>query len=186
MSPRRSWTLPARFGSDSEALVRRDQSSLDHALTGSQPPLQSPMAHVIRRAPGRLGRSGVRRARRTVTGAGRVEGETGVWQITVTPDTREGLSISLAPTADCEAGGAVCTEDGRALSTGEVRLVTGPGPETRIRESDRAHADESSSSGTSWPTVGCAHATRTAIAPAAAASARPGCTAVSGSRAGPR
>ena len=61
-----------------------------------------------------------------VTGATRGDGETGVWAIAVTPDTREALSISLPPAADCDADGAVCTSDGRALSIGAAHIVTGP------------------------------------------------------------
>ena len=64
------------------------------------------------------------------TGAARVDGESGVWEITVTPDSREDLSIALAPTEDCEAEGAVCTSDGRALSVVPAHIVPGPGPET--------------------------------------------------------
>ena len=66
-----------------------------------------------------------------VTGAARVDGEPGVWAITVTPDTREELSITLAPTAECEADGAVCTADGRALSIGAAHLVSGPPDDAR-------------------------------------------------------
>ena len=65
-----------------------------------------------------------------VTGAARVDGESGVWAITVTPDTREALSISLPPAADCAADGAVCTSDGRALLIGAAHIVGGPGPDT--------------------------------------------------------
>ena len=65
-----------------------------------------------------------------VTGAARVGGASGVWAITVTPDSREELSITLAPAADCEADGAVCTSDGRALSNGAAHIVNGPGPDT--------------------------------------------------------
>ena len=61
-----------------------------------------------------------------VTGAARVDGEPGVWAITVTLDTRKALSITLAPTAACDADGAVCTADGRALSIGAAHLVSGP------------------------------------------------------------
>ena len=64
------------------------------------------------------------------TGAARVDGESGVWEITVTPDSRDDLSIALAPTEDCEAEGAVCTSDGRALSVVPAHIVPGPGPET--------------------------------------------------------
>ena len=65
------------------------------------------------------------------TGAARGGGESGVWAITVTPDSREDLSITLAPAADCAADGAVCTADGRALSGGAAGIVLGPGPETQ-------------------------------------------------------
>ena len=69
-----------------------------------------------------------------VTGAARVDGESGVWAITVTPDSREELSIALAPATDCAADGAVCTSDGRALSGGLAHIVSGPGPETQTEE----------------------------------------------------
>ena len=69
-----------------------------------------------------------------VTGAARVDGESGAWEITVTPDTREELSITLVPSADCAADGAVCTSDGRALSIGAAHIVSGPGPETQTPE----------------------------------------------------
>ena len=68
-----------------------------------------------------------------VTGAARVDGESGVWAITVTPATREELSIALAPAAECAADGAVCTADGRALSSGAAAIVIGPGPETQTQ-----------------------------------------------------
>ena len=69
-----------------------------------------------------------------VTGAARVDGESGVWSITVAPDSREALSITLAPAAECAADGAVCTSDGRALSTGASAIVNGPGPESQTQE----------------------------------------------------
>ena len=71
-----------------------------------------------------------------VTGAARVDGASGVWAITVTPATREALSITLAPAAECAADGAVCTLDGRALSTGAAASVIGPGPETQQPDAD--------------------------------------------------
>ena len=69
-----------------------------------------------------------------VTGAARVGGASGVWAITVTPDSREELSITLAPAADCAADCAVCTSDGRALSNGAAHIVPGPGPETDTQQ----------------------------------------------------
>ena len=85
-----------------------------------------------------------------VTGAARVAGESGVWAITVTPDSREELSITLAPATDCAADGAVCTSDGRALSGGLAHIVSGPGPDEP--ESNRAATGAPTISGT--PQVG--------------------------------
>ena len=48
------------------------------------------------------------------------------WEITVQPSGNAGVTVSLPVTTDCDAQGAVCTSDGRMLSTG-VELVT-PGP----------------------------------------------------------
>ena len=48
------------------------------------------------------------------------------WKISVTPDGNGTVTIVLPATTDCEADGAVCTDDGRMLST---RLeITVPGP----------------------------------------------------------
>ena len=63
----------------------------------------------------------------TVTNARRLEpGKNVGWQITVQPSGNAGVTVSLPVTTDCDAQGAVCTSDGRMLSTG-VELVT-PGP----------------------------------------------------------
>ena len=48
------------------------------------------------------------------------------WEITVEPDSREAVSIRLPETTDCNAGGAVCTGDGRALSNALSATVAGP------------------------------------------------------------
>ena len=45
------------------------------------------------------------------------------WQITIEPDSEVDVSISLPPTVDCAAASAVCTADGRALSSGLAALV---------------------------------------------------------------
>ena len=81
-----------------------------------------------------------------VTGAARVDGESGVWAITVAPDSREALSITLAPSAECAADGAVCTSDGRALSVGAAHILSGPGPDEP--ESNTAAAGAPTISGT--------------------------------------
>ena len=49
------------------------------------------------------------------------------WEITVTPDSSAAVAIALNATTDCEAGGAICTEDGRMLSDPLELTVNGPG-----------------------------------------------------------
>ena len=49
------------------------------------------------------------------------------WEITVTPSGNAGVTIVLPVTTDCAADGAVCTGDGRMLSTRLELAVSGPG-----------------------------------------------------------
>ena len=49
------------------------------------------------------------------------------WLVHVTPDGNGTVTIVLPATTDCAADGAICTQDGRMLST---RLeITVPGPD---------------------------------------------------------
>ena len=48
------------------------------------------------------------------------------WEILVQPSNNSNISISLPPTADCSASGAICHSDGRKLSNGVSSLVQGP------------------------------------------------------------
>ena len=49
------------------------------------------------------------------------------WEITVTPGSSADVAIALNATMDCEADGAICTEDGRMLSNLLELTITGPG-----------------------------------------------------------
>ena len=49
------------------------------------------------------------------------------WEITVRPDGNGEVAIILPATTDCEAGGAICTEDGRMLFNRIELTVGGPG-----------------------------------------------------------
>ena len=49
------------------------------------------------------------------------------WEIHVTPDSDGPLIIVLPVTEDCDAQGAICTEDGRPLSNRLELTVNGPG-----------------------------------------------------------
>ena len=48
------------------------------------------------------------------------------WRIMVRPDSSEDVTIVLPATTDCEAQGAICTEDGRKLSNSLSFTVSGP------------------------------------------------------------
>ena len=48
------------------------------------------------------------------------------WRITVSPDSSGAVTIILPITEDCDAQGAICTEDGRKLSTELELTVSGP------------------------------------------------------------
>ena len=48
------------------------------------------------------------------------------WTITVEPDGAGAVAIRLPETTDCQAGGALCTGDGRLLSTSLSATVAGP------------------------------------------------------------
>ena len=50
------------------------------------------------------------------------------WRIMVRPDSSEDVTIVLPATTDCDADGAVCTEDGRKLSNSLVFTVSGSSP----------------------------------------------------------
>ena len=48
------------------------------------------------------------------------------WEISVSPDGTGAVTIALPATTDCDADGAVCTEDGRMLSSTLTLTVPGP------------------------------------------------------------
>ena len=64
----------------------------------------------------------------TVKGARRlVSGSNIRWEITVSPASNGDVTVKLPVTNDCDADGAICTEDGRMLSSPLERIVSGPG-----------------------------------------------------------
>ena len=63
----------------------------------------------------------------TVKKAQRIEQGSNIgWKITVRPNSDGAVTIILPITEDCDAQGAICTEDGRKLSTELVLTVSGP------------------------------------------------------------
>ena len=61
-----------------------------------------------------------------LTSASRVDVRSDLWRITVAPDGRGSVSVTLPVTADCHDPGAVCTAAGKKLSSGARLLVAGP------------------------------------------------------------
>ena len=49
------------------------------------------------------------------------------WRITVRPDSNGDVTVVLPVTTDCDAQGAICTQDGRKLSNSLNFTVSGPG-----------------------------------------------------------
>ena len=66
----------------------------------------------------------------TVAGARRLDGDSDTrnikWEISVSPDSNADVTVELPATDDCDAQGAICTEDGRALSSPLKFTVKGP------------------------------------------------------------
>ena len=48
------------------------------------------------------------------------------WEITVSPDSNANVTVKLPVTEDCDTQGAICTDDGRALSSPLKFTVKGP------------------------------------------------------------
>ena len=63
-----------------------------------------------------------------VEAASRVDDRSDLWEVRLTPESDAMVTVSLLPAADCDAAGAVCTEDGRMLSGGVARVILGPPP----------------------------------------------------------
>ena len=60
------------------------------------------------------------------TSASRVDRRRDLWQVTVEPDSLADVTVTLAAGAACDTPAAVCTKDGRALSTTIATTVAGP------------------------------------------------------------
>ena len=64
----------------------------------------------------------------TVTDAQRVDGRKDLWELTVEPAGTGPVSILVPQDRACTETGALCTADGRMLSSGLGQLVPGPAP----------------------------------------------------------
>ncbi len=71
-----------------------------------------------------------------VRSAQRLTGRRDQWRVTVEPTSVHDVTVALAATTSCDDAGAVCTADGRMLSSGVTVRVKGPAssPLTATRE----------------------------------------------------
>ena len=56
----------------------------------------------------------------------KVPGSNQTWTITVKPPNNGAITITLPATTDCNATGAICTDDGRMLSNSNSVSISGP------------------------------------------------------------
>ena len=86
-----------------------------------------------------IGAGNVTRARRVTKGSNLA------FEVTVEPDGVDDVTLSVAPTSDCAASGAVCTRDGRPMQNGLSATVPGPAAlsvaDTSVREAPGATLD---------------------------------------------
>ena len=79
----------------------------------------------------------------TIAGTRRVDpGAFDAWRVRVRPSGHDAVTISLSPSPDCAAAGALCTPDGRALSNLVAARVQGPAglavADARVEEGEGA------------------------------------------------
>ena len=127
-------------------------SAVTVAVAAAHPrPRKSSALH----ATGRCGT--MRTTRGTVRGpaAGRDSDTPNIrWEISVTPDSTADVTVELPITTDCEAQGAVCTDDGTMLSSPLKFTVKGPPPMTAAsRRPTTAAFSEAPKSGFSYTTM---------------------------------
>ena len=76
-----------------------------------------------------------------MTGASRADGRSDLWEITVTPDGTGNIGIVLAANRECGTAGALCTADGRMLTTALlVTVAEQPGTSTATKSTDEEGA----------------------------------------------
>ena len=81
--------------------------------------------------------------RGTVVGARRLDGDSATpnirWEITVSPDSNADVTVELPATEDCEAQGAICTEDDTMLSSPLEFTVKGPPLTASVESAPPSH-----------------------------------------------
>ena len=64
----------------------------------------------------------------TVEAVSRMDERSDLWEVRLAPESDATVTVAVSPAADCDAAGAVCTEDGRTLASGAGTAKPGPPP----------------------------------------------------------
>ena len=115
------WPLTARFEGLPEA---------GHGGAGAPFTFRLVFSDAVTTTPEALRDHALEATNATVEAVSRVDHRSDLWEVRLTPETDAMVTVSLSPAADCDAAGAVCTEDGRMLSVGTARVILGPPPNT--------------------------------------------------------
>ena len=75
----------------------------------------------------------------TITSVQQVDGRSDLWEVTVTPNSNDAVSISLPPTASCDGDNAVCTTGGWRLSAGIAISIPRAALTARFEEVPTGH-----------------------------------------------
>ena len=75
----------------------------------------------------------------TITSVQQVDDRSDLWEITLTPNSNDAVSLSLPPTASCDSDNAVCTAGGWRLSEGIAISIPRAALTARLEEVPEGH-----------------------------------------------
>ena len=115
---------------DTEPLTARFEGMPEgtHGGAGETFSLRLSFSEAVTTTPEALRDHALKVTNAAVEAASRVDDRSDLWEVRLTPESDAMVTVSLSPAADCDAAGAVCTEDGRMLSVGVARVILGPPP----------------------------------------------------------
>ena len=123
-------TLSVEFTVAGEPLTARFEGMPEgtHGGAGETFSLRLSFSEAVSTTPEALRDHALEVTNATVEAVSRVDERSDLWEVRLTPESDAMVTVSLLPAADCDAAGAVCTEDGRMLSGGVARVILGPPP----------------------------------------------------------
>ena len=123
-------TLSVEFTVAGEPLTARFEGLPEGTHGGAGMPFAIPLAfsEAVSTTPEALRDHALEVTNATVEAVSRVDDRSDLWEVRLTPESDAMVTVALLPAADCDAAGAVCTEDGRMLSFGVARVIPGPPP----------------------------------------------------------